>query len=271
MSAEVVELESISEQVNACIARVQGQAVTSLPQDLYIPPNALEVILEIFEGPLDLLLYLIKKHNLDILNIPVAEITKQYIAYVDLMTEFQLELAADYLEMAALLAEIKSRMLLPKPPSEEGEEVDPRAELVRRLQEYERFKIAAQNLDEQPRLERDLFAVEVEKPELEIIKTHPEVDLKEILLALKEVLMRADLLSVHTVKKELLSVRERMTKVLELLVSDTFVGFETFFDPTEGRLGVVVTFLAILELMKESVVELVQNESFGPIYLRAAA
>jgi len=275
MSVEAVELETVetieSIVLPVYLAKVQGQGVTTLPQDLYIPPNALEVILEIFEGPLDLLLYLIKKHNLDILNIPVADITRQYVAYVELMTVFQLELAADYLEMAALLAEIKSRMLLPKPPSEEGEEMDPRAELVRRLQEYERFKVAAENLDHHPRLERDLFLVDVERPDLEVLKPHPEVNLKEILLALKDILIRADLQSVHMVKKELLSVRERMTRVLEHLMGDTFIGLETFFDPAEGRLGIVVTFLAILELLKESVVELVQNESFGPIYLRAAA
>lgn len=253
------------------IAKVQGQLLTSLPTDLYIPPNALEVILEVFEGPLDLLLYLIKKHNLDILNIPVADITQQYVAYVELMTVFQLELAADYLEMAAWLAEIKSRMLLPKPPAEEGEEVDPRAELVRRLQEYERFKIAAERLDEHPRLERDWFSVSVQLPDMELLKPQPTVDLKEILWALKDVLVRADLKAVHTVQKELLSVRERMSVILEHLVDNTFLGFETFFDVSEGRLGVVVTFLAILELLKESMIELVQNESFGPIYVRAQA
>lgn len=257
--------------MEAIIAKVEGQVMTSLPSDLYIPPNALEVILEVFEGPLDLLLYLIKKHNLDILNIPVAEITRQYITYVELMTVFQLELAADYLEMAAWLAEIKSRMLLPKPPAVEGEETDPRAELVRRLQEYERFKVAAENLDKHLRLERDIFLVNVEGIDTEISKKEPTVELKEILEALKAVFARADLKTVHTVQKELLSVRERMSRVLDALVGQNFLGFETFFDITEGRLGIVVTFLAMLELLKESLIELVQNESYGPIYVRAAA
>lgn len=253
------------------LALVQGEAITAMPQDLYIPPNALEVILEIFTGPLDLLLYLIKKHNLDILNIPVAEITRQYMEYVEVMTVFQLELASDYLEMAALLAEIKSRLLLPRPPEAEGEEVDPRAELVRRLQEYERFKKAALQLDEMPRMERDLFIAEANPPKVDISKPLPSVDLKEILTAFKSVLMRVDLRTVHTVQKEPLSVRERMSRVLTSLSGDSFVTFESFFDATEGRLGIVVTFLAILELMREMMIELVQNEPFGPIYVRGVA
>lgn len=255
--------------VSPHIAMVQGEAFTTLPHDLYIPPNALEVILDIFEGPLDLLLYLIKKHNLDILNIPVADITQQYVKYVELMTVFQLELAADYLEMAALLAEIKSRMLLPKPPSDSEEELDPRAELVRRLQEYERFKVAAEHLDQHPRLERDLFIADAESPDVPIVKTPPEVALKEVLLALKDILIRADLQSAHTVSKELLSVRERMSCILERLMGTAFLSFEQFFDAAEGRLGIVVTFLAILELLKGSIIELVQEESFGPISIRA--
>lgn len=270
MNAEIADTIELEPLAPLRFARVQGEALTSLPQDLYIPPNALEVILDIFEGPLDLLLYLIKKHNLDILNIPVFEITKQYMQYVELMTIFQLELAADYLEMAALLAEIKSRMLLPKAPSEEDSELDPRAELVRRLQEYERFKVAAENLDHHPRLERDLFLTNVQDPDLQKVKLQPAVSLKEILLALKEVLIRADLQSAHTISKELLSVRERMSLIIERLVNDAFIGIEHFFDVAEGRLGIVVTFLSILELLKESMIELVQNESFGPIYVRRA-
>jgi len=250
-------------------AKVNGQLVMTLPTDLYIPPDAMEVILEIFEGPLDLLLYLIKKHNLDILNIPVAEITRQYMEYVELMSTFRLELAADYLEMAALLAEIKSRMLLPRPPETEGEEVDPRAELVRRLQEYERFKTAAENLDHLPRVGRDLFKAEAMLPKMDRVRPQPTVDLKEILLAFKDVLKRVDLKSVHHIQREELSVRERMSRVLSRLEGDRFVDFVDFFDVEEGRLGVVVTFLALLELLREMMIELVQTESYGPIYVRA--
>lgn len=267
-----IEKSEVAEGVNtpACYGFVHGEAVTSLPQDLYIPPDAMEVVLEIFEGPLDLLLYLIKKHNLDILNIPVADITRQYSEYVDLMSIFRLELAADYLEMAALLAEIKSRMLLPRPVTETGEEVDPRAELVRRLQEYERIKVAAERLEELPRLGREVFLANAGLPHMEIAKSHPSVDLKEVLLAFKEVLKRVDMQSVHTIQRETLSVRERMSVILSRLEQDTFSDFVSFFEIEEGRLGVVVTFLAILELVKESMIELVQNESFGPIYIRAA-
>lgn len=254
-----------------CYGFVKGQAVTDLPQDLYIPPDALEVVLEIFEGPLDLLLYLIKKHNLDILNIPVASITLQYMEYVEVMSVFRLELAADYLEMAAFLAEIKSRMLLPRPNLENGEEeIDPRAELVRRLQEYERFKKAAENLDNHPRMHRELFVAKANLSKIEFSKPHPQVELKEILLAFKEVLKRVDLQSVHTIQREALSVRERMSRILSALAGDKFLDFVSFFDYSEGRLGVIVTFLAILELVREMLVELVQSESFGPIYIRAA-
>lgn len=253
-----------------CYGFVRGEAVTNLPTDLYIPPDAMEVILEIFEGPLDLLLYLIKKHNLDILNIPVASITQQYMEYVEVMTVFRLELAADYLEMAALLAEIKSRMLLPRPTSEMGEEIDPRAELVRRLQEYERFKKAGENLEIHPRMGRELFVAKANLAKIEWSKPHPHVELKEILLAFKDVLKRADLQSVHTIQREALSVRERMSRVLERLEGDKFIDFASFFEFSEGRLGIVVTFLAILELVRETMVELVQSEPFGPIYIRAA-
>ncbi|MDB6097279.1 MAG: hypothetical protein JWM09_1557 [Francisellaceae bacterium] len=252
-------------------ARFKGEALTALPVDLYIPPDALEVILEVFEGPLDLLLYLIKKHNLDILNIPVAAITRQYVDYVELMTIFQLELAADYLEMAALLTEIKSRMLLPKPAESLEDEEDPRAELVRRLQEYERFKIAALTLDEMPREGRDIFTAEAGLPDLNLVKPLPEVDLQEIVKALRDVFKRVDLQSVHKIRREVLSVRERMSRILSLLIDDQFVDFTSFFDPKEGCSGIVVTFLAILELAKEAIIELVQSEEFGPIYIRKAA
>lgn len=250
-------------------ALVYGEAFTKLPQDLYIPPDALEVILEAFEGPLDLLLYLIKRQNLDILDIPVAQITTQYMKYVDLMKSLNLELAAEYLVMAALLGEIKSRMLLPRQSEDEDDEHDPRAELIRRLQEYERYKKAAEDIDELPRMGRDVHLAAAEQPKFERERVHPEVDLKEVLLALQEVLHRADMFESHQVSREKLSTRERMTQVLERLGQDRFVPFVSLFTFDEGRLGVVVTFLAILELVKESLVELVQTEPLGPIHVKA--
>lgn len=246
-----------------------GQPVLQMPQDLYIPPDALEVILESFEGPLDLLLYLIRRQNLDILDIPVAEITKQYVSYIGVMEDLRFELAAEYLVMAAILAEIKSRMLLPRPPSEDGSETDPRAELVRRLQEYERFKKAAEDLDSLPRLERDTSNAHVFMPDRIIHRAPPDVDLKEMLLALRDVLKRADLFSRHAIKREALSVRERMSIVLDRLRDGQFHGFESLFIPEEGRMGVVVSFLAILELAKERLLEIVQEGALAPIFIRA--
>ncbi|KTS79189.1 chromosome segregation protein ScpA [Pseudomonas oryzihabitans] len=251
------------------LALVYGEAFTELPQDLYIPPDALEVFLEAFEGPLDLLLYLIRKQNIDILDIPVAEITRQYMSYVELMKAVQLELAAEYLLMAAMLAEIKSRMLLPRAEGLEAEEEDPRAELIRRLQEYERFKKAAEDLDELPREGRDFVVPTLPAPEARARKLLPEVELGELLLAMGEVLRRADLFESHQVTREILSTRERMSQVLERLKDGAFVPFVALFTLEEGRLGVVVTFMAILELVKESLVELVQNEPFSPIHVRA--
>jgi segregation and condensation protein A len=248
-------------------AIVQGAPLLTLPQDLYIPPDALEVFLDAFEGPLDLLLYLIKRQNLDILDIPIAKITDQYMEYVELMKDLRLELAAEYLVMAAMLAEIKSRMLLPR-PAETEEEEDPRAELVRRLQEYERFKKAAQDLDDLPRLERDHFVVEVEVPPGHVRRVPPEVDLREVLLALRDVLARADLFTRHRVEKESLSLRERMTLVLERLRRAGFTPFATLFELHEGRPGIVITFLALLELIKSRSIELVQSEPFAPIHVR---
>ena len=248
-------------------ALVAGQVLTQLPVDLYIPPDALEVVLEIFEGPLDLLLYLIRKHNLDILDIPVAEITKQYIQYIELMQVLKIELVAEYLEMAAVLAEIKSRMLLPR-PKEEAEEADPRAELVRKLQEYEQIKKATEGLEQLPREGRELFAGSATLPKIEINKPHPEVDMSEVLLAFKDVLKRVELKEAHSVERELLSVRERMSIILSRLQGDKFIDFKSFFNIKEGRLGVVVTFIAVLELVKESILELVQSEPFAPIYVR---
>ncbi len=251
------------------LALVYGEAFTELPQDLYIPPDALEVFLEAFEGPLDLLLYLIRKQNIDILDIPVAEITRQYMTYVELMKAVHLELAAEYLLMAAMLAEIKSRMLLPRPEGLEAEEEDPRAELIRRLQEYERFKKAAEDLDELPREGRDFVVPTLPAPEARARKLLPEVELGELLLAMGEVLRRADLFESHQVTREILSTRERMSQVLERLKDGAFVPFVALFTLEEGRLGLVVTFMAILELVKESLVELVQNEPFSPIHVRA--
>ena len=250
-------------------AVVQGKELTVLPKDLYIPPDALEVILEAFEGPLDLLLYLIRRQNLDILEINVAEITRQYMGYIELMTTIQLELAAEYLVMAAMLAEIKSRMLLPRQPVNEEDEGDPRAELIRRLQEYERFKNAAEDVDEMPRLGRDIHQASAEAPDREQQRPHPEVDMREILTALADVLRRAEMFESHQIELEKLSTRERMTQVLDRIRGQQFVPFVSLFKEAEGRLGVVVTFLAIMELIKESLVEIVQSESFGPIHVKA--
>lgn len=250
-------------------AVVLGQAITELPKDLYIPPQALEVFLEAFEGPLDLLLYLIKRQNLDILDIDVSAITEQYMQYVELMDAMKFELAAEYLLMAAMLAEIKSRMLLPRATPDEADEEDPRALLIRRLQEYERFKQAAEDLDTLPRQERDTFPAHVEPPVDDRSRPDPDVSLREVLLALSDVMRRAKLTESHHISREALSTRERMSDVLEALSGREFVPFVTLFRRDEGRLGVVVTFLAIMELIKESLVELVQTESFGAIHIKA--
>ncbi|CAI8406568.1 MAG: Segregation and condensation protein A [Porticoccaceae bacterium UBA1117] len=250
-------------------AVVQGKELTTLPKDLYIPPDALEVILEAFEGPLDLLLYLIRRQNLDILEINVAEITRQYMSYIDLMSTIHLELAAEYLVMAAMLAEIKSRILLPRQVDDEDEEGDPRAELIRRLQEYERFKAAAEDIDEIPRLGRDIHQATAESPDRTQERQFPEVDMREVMSALADVLRRAEMFESHHIQREKLSTRERMSHVLEVLRDRQFVPFISLFKESEGRLGVVVTFLAIMELIKESLVEIVQNESFGAIHVKA--
>jgi segregation and condensation protein A len=240
------------------LAMVHGQPVLQIPQDLYIPPDALEVILDAFEGPLDLLLYLIRRQNLDILDIPVAEITKQYVEYINVMQELRFELAAEYLVMAAILAEVKSRMLLPRPPAEEGEEADPRAELVRRLQEYERQ-------------DRDTAVGHAFVPERAAVKLPPPVELKEMLMALHDVLKRAELFSGHAIKREALSVRQRMGDVLSYLEDGKFYRFETLFTADEGKLGVLVTFLALLELAKEQLLDIVQEAPLAPIYVKSLA
>ena len=251
-------------------ALVQGQPVTEVPHDLYIPPDALEVILEAFEGPLDLLLYLIRRQNLDILDIPVTEITRQYIEYIEMLEDMQFELAAEYLVMAAILAEIKSRMLLPRPVSDESDELDPRAELVRRLQEYERFKQAAEDLDELPRLGRDFALTEAFVENKSVVCLPPEVELGELLSALKDVMSRAELFTRHHISGEPLSVRERMSRIMSALSENPYLEFQQVFDPEEGRPGVVVSFLALMELTREQLIDLVQNEPFGQIYIKVS-
>src|SRR5215471_3434633 len=253
------------------LAVVRGEPVLEIPQDLYIPPDALEVILDAFEGPLDLLLYLIRRQNLDILDIPIAEISRQYVQYIDLMKEMQFELAGEYLVMAATLAEIKSRMLLPRSAEDEDDEEDPRAELVRRLQEYERFKKAALDIDALERMERDVLQASADVVERTVVTKLPEITLKELLVVFKEVLDRSTMFAHHHVRREPLSVRVRMSNILVALQAERYVDFVRLFDPTEGRIGVTVTFLAILELLKESLIEVVQADEFGPMHVRAAS
>jgi segregation and condensation protein A len=259
-------------QVEMPFAIVQGEPLTELPRDLYIPPQAMEVFLDAFEGPLDLLLYLIRRQNLNILDIPIAEITRQYMQYIDLMSELQLDLAGEYLVMAATLAEIKSRMLLPRVPLPgEGEELDPRAELVRRLQEYERFKQAAQDLDQMPRLERDTWIASAAVEDRRVVKVLPDITLKEMLLAFKDVAVRAEMFAHHHIHREPLSVRARMSDILVSVQPDTFTEFTRLFRPEEGRMGVAVTFIAILELKREGLIEIVQNEAYAPIHISGVA
>lgn len=247
-------------------ATVKGQAIINLPKDLYIPPDAMKVFLEAFEGPLDFLLYLIRKQNIDILDIPVAAVTQQYMEYIGLMTHLSLELAAEYLVMAAILTEIKSRMLLPRPESESSEE-DPRAELVRRLQEYECYKKAAEDIDRLPRLTRDHFILQVATDNLTVIKPEPKVALADLVSALMDVLQRAELSTKHRINMETISVREKMTHILASLQDKDHLPFAHLFNLQEGRLGIVVTFLALLELLKQHLIEFVQAQAFAPIYL----
>lgn len=261
------ELNQLLEHVQP-IAKLYGQPVIEIPADLFIPPDALCVILEAFEGPLDLLLYLIRRHNLDVLDIPMAQLTAQYMEYVDIMRAHQLELAAEYLLMAALLIEIKSRMLLPRPRVETDEESDPRAELVRRLSEYEQMKKAAKGLDELPQLGRDfqLVCVWIEK---EAVERLPDVDPEDLRTAWLGLIARAKAARHHRVTREQLSVRERMSSVLRSLQGHGFLEFTQLFNPLRGVADLVVTFLAILELARESLIQITQHGSFAPIYLRA--
>ena len=270
MTSDIQAESEINKQYEMPFAIVEGEPVTELPQDLYIPPFALKVFLEAFEGPLDLLLYLIRRQNLDILDIPITDITKQYIDYINLMEEIKLELAGEYLLMAAMLAEIKSRMLLPRPELEEEEE-DPRAELVRRLQEYERFKKAAEDLDEIPRLERDINIANADAPNKEVVIKLPDVTLKEVLIAFHDVLKRAELNSELHFERETLSVRQRMSQIIKKIGTENFTDFSELFDLDEGRIGVAVTFLAILELLKDAMIDVVQNQEFAPLHIRVSS
>ena len=267
-STKVSHLSAARAANQATIAWVAGEEIQQLPKDLYIPPEALEVFLETFEGPLDLLLYLIRRQNLDILQVEVSVITAQYMSYIELMQALELELAAEYLLMAAMLAEIKSRMLLPR-PEEFDDEDDPRTELIRRLQEYEQIKTAAEDLGELPRVERDVFIGAASKPKLVREHGEPDVDLREVLLSLAQVLRRAELFTKHEIKFEALSVRDRMENILSRVKQgEGFIGFNELFRAEEGRIGVVVTFLAIMELIRESLVDFVQAEPFAPIHVR---
>ena len=270
MTSDIQAESEINKQYEMPFAIVEGEPVTELPQDLYIPPFALKVFLEAFEGPLDLLLYLIRRQNLDILDIPITDITKQYIDYINLMEEIKLELAGEYLLMAAMLAEMKSRMLLPRPELEEEEE-DPRAELVRRLQEYERFKKAAEDLDEIPRLERDINIANADAPNKEMVIRLPDVTLKEVLIAFHDVLKRAELNSELHFERETLSVRQRMSQIIKKIGTENFTDFSELFDLDEGRIGVAVTFLAILELLKDAMIDVVQNQEFAPLHIRVSS
>ena len=264
-----IKLQSIIDQQQTTpFAVVSGSTITAIPEDLYIPPDSLKIFLETFEGPLDFLLYLIRRQNLNIMELPIAKIAAQYAQYIEMMNSMQLELAAEYLLMSATLAEIKSRMLLPRPPEEEDEE-DPRAELVRRLLEYQRFKKVAGDIDMLHRLERDLMAIEVMPPAIDTSKPLPDVDLKEVVIAFQEVLRRAELRRGHRIEREPLSVRERMTIILALITDNESVPFIDCFLISEGRGGVIVSLLALLELLRSSMIEAIQAAPYSTIYIRA--
>jgi segregation and condensation protein A len=260
-----VPQQSLDHKIIVC-----GEVFNELRQDLYIPPDALRVFLETFQGPLDLLLYLIKKQNIDILDIPIKAITQQYVQYVELMQELHLELAAEYLVMAAMLAEIKSRLLLPKPKVDDEQEVeDPRAELIRRLQLYECYKKAAEDIETLKQVDRDVFLANAVAPPMQMTFAHPDVPMQDLLDAFVSVMTRARLFADHKVERQLLSIRERMLKVLDLINATDFISFSELFTVEEGRMGVVVTFIAVLELIRQSVIEIVQNEPYAPIYVKA--
>ncbi|MBR9726937.1 segregation and condensation protein A [Shewanella intestini] len=254
------------------LAVVRGKALATLPVDLFIPPEALEVFLEAFEGPLDLLLYLIRKQKMDVVDLPIQQITTQYLTYIEILTEARIELAADYLVMAATLAEIKSRLLLPKMALEEDDEEDPRVRLIKQLKAYEVIKQAAQDIDALPRLERDVFQASVHShPDIKPTMVAPDVSLGELARAFGQVLARIEANVDHQVQKEHLSTRERMSQILERLNGNEYVEFKTLFDIEEGRAGVVVTFLALMELIKSMLVNVLQSKPFATIYVKASA
>ena len=266
------QTELLDKAADPAAVLINGESIEKFPEDLYIPPEALEVFLDSFQGPLDLLLYLIRKQNIDILNIPIAKITTQYMQYVELMRKFRLDLAAEYLVMAAMLAQIKSRMLLPKPTLEtDDEEADPRVALIRQLQEYERFTLAAKEIDELPRLERDLHLPDPYFTQVQSEQTLPQATLNDLVIAFRRVLIRAQQNQNLAVKPQTLSMREKMVHILDKLQAGKHLRFEQLFSEAEGREGVVVSFIAILELMRDGLISIVQNESYSPIHLKAAS
>lgn len=264
--------EQLTIQQPLPLAFINGEALMDKPEDLYIPPDALEVILEAFEGPLDLLLYLIRKQKFDVINLPILQVTRQYMEYVDVMKDIKLELAAEYLVMAAILAEIKSRLLLPKVESDEEDEEDPRAELVRRLREYEATKQASEQLDLLPRQERDFHVAKAEADEAcEPIKLLPDVTMQELVFSFQSAMQRAAAFEHHQIEREALSTRERMSRILDMVNEHEFTQFDQFFTVEEGKAGVVVTFLAILELVKEKLLYIEQVEPYSAIHVKLSA
>lgn len=261
----------MAEQQSLPLGFVRGEPVLERPENLYIPPDALELMLDTFSGPMDLLLYLIRRQQLDILDLPVLDITRQYMAYVDVMHELKLELAADYLVMAAMLMEIKSRLLLPRPPADEEDEADPRAELVRRLKEYEIIREGATQLDQQPQQERDFFVASVDVPTEDAPAAPPEVALNELVKALSSVMQQVDAQQHHHISREILSTRERMSRILDQLQEQPRLEFSAVFTQSEGRAGAVVSFLALLELNKEGMIRLTQAANFSVIYIESAS
>ena len=259
----------LTQQQPLALAFINGEALINKPEDLYIPPDALELILDTFEGPLDLLLYLIRKQKFDIIELPVLQVTQQYMQYVEVLTDVKLELAGEYLVMAAMLAEIKSRLLLPKREGDNEDEDDPRAELVRRLREYEQIKIAAQDLDGAVRVQRDIFVASAQTSDnVQPIKYLPQVQLQELVLAFYEAMQRANAFEHHQIQREALSTRERMSMLLQKLTAQTYIPLNKLLDAKEGRAGLVVTFIAILELVKESLIVFEQGEPFGNLHVK---
>jgi segregation and condensation protein A len=261
--------QQLTQQQPLALAFINGKALITKPEDLYIPPDALEVILDTFEGPLDLLLYLIRKQKFDIVELPVLQVTQQYMSYVEVMTDVKLELAGEYLVMAAMLAEIKSRLLLPKHENSEEDEDDPRAELIRRLREYEQIKVAAQELDSAPRMARDIFIANAQTSDnVQPIKHVPQVQMQDLIVAFYEAMQRARAFDHHQIEREVLSTRERMSILLQMLNAQTYISLEKLLDAKEGKAGLVVTFVAILELVKESLIVFEQGEPFSNLHVK---